>query len=572
MNVSVNKTLAASILVLLTHVTQAQDISLSDADLLDNTPSTLRTQPNSLEPSTRPLLPGENSMGLPVVNDGAPVPFGANLFVGGYESERFDGLNSDYLIAPGDQISVWLWGATNNQLTLTVDNQGNIFVPSVGPIQVKDVPASRVNTFVANEIKKVYTNNVSVYVNLLRSTPVAVYVTGNVQRPGQYAGLPSDSVLYFLKRAGGIDFDRGSFRKISVSREGSIIAEIDLYDFIMQGEMAKPQLKDGDTILVHPRGSVITVTQGAQNPLRFEFLDEQIPGALLSQFARPLSDISHVGITGTRANGAFSSYVDRDDFDSMQLFDGDQVIFNDDLRPNIYDINVSGSYLGPSYYTVSKGTTLHQLLAHIPVDLNISDISNIKISRRSVADQQKEQIEQSLQRLERSVFTAPVSSTGDAAIRSQETRMVMEFVERARQIEPLGMVIVADNGHVADIQLEQGDNIIIPTKSELIQIGGEVLVPQAIVFNGEATIEDYISWSGGFTERADYERVGVLRANGKLEFVFENNFSTPMANIGLRGGDQIMIFPKVDTKTLQSVKDITQIIYQIAVATNAAGL
>ena len=166
-------------------------------------------------------------------------------------------------------------------------------------------------------------------------------------------------------------------------------------------------------------------------------------------------------------------------------------------------------------------------------------------------------IYQSLDRLERSVFTAPASSDGEAMIRSKEAEMVLQFTERARKVMPLGRVVVADDGKIANIQLEQGDNIVIPQKTDLIQIAGEVLIPQAVVYNKDATVDDYIAWAGGFTERAEDDRIAVVRANGIVEFVSDSD---------IHPGDKILVLPKVDSKTMQAVKDITQIIYQIAIA------
>ncbi|MDG2391885.1 MAG: polysaccharide biosynthesis/export family protein, partial [Thalassotalea sp.] len=179
------------------------------------------------------LLPGEQTIEklLPIVEPGYPAPYGANIFAGGYESERIDGVNDDYLIAPGDKISIWLWGAINFADVTTVDNQGNIFIPEIGPIQVINVPASQVNKLVTSKLRTIYKQNVQIYVNLLTSTPISIYIAGPVIRPGQYAGMASDSILYFLKRAGGIDAERGSYRKINVVRNGKKIVTIDLYDF-----------------------------------------------------------------------------------------------------------------------------------------------------------------------------------------------------------------------------------------------------------------------------------------------------------------------------------------------------
>ncbi len=509
------------------------------------------------------LLPGETDVRqlLPSSGEDLPPPYGANLFAGGYETERTDGLNDNYLIAAGDKINVWLWGAVNYSSVLTVDNQGNIFIPEVGPIQVKDVQASAVNQLVSSKIKQVYTNNVSVYVNLMTATPVSVYLSGPVIRPGQYAGMASDSVLYYLNRAGGIDSERGSYREIEVRRQGKTVQRIDLYDFIRSGEMPKVSFKDGDVILVKPQKAAITVAGGVRNPFRFELDGEQAQGEQLAAYSRPLAKVSHVGVMGNRQDGPFSRYISYSEFQDFVLEDGDKVIFNDDLHAQVIDVQVSGSYLGPSYFVVQKSTRLYDLLNQIPVEPEQSDFKSIYILRKSVAENQKRLLDESLDRLERSTFTAPTSSTGEASIRAQEAQLVLQFTERARKVQPLGKVIVADSGNIANIRLEQGDQVVIPPKTDLIQIGGEVLMPQAVVFNPNAKIDDYVAWAGGFTERAEDQRIAIVRANGMVEFGDDK---------AIQKGDQILVLPKVDEKTMQAVKDITQIIYQIAVAANVA--
>ncbi|WP_282167914.1 polysaccharide biosynthesis/export family protein [Shewanella japonica] len=508
------------------------------------------------------LLPGEASAEelLPVSEAGLPPPYGANLFAGGYESERLDGLNEDYAIAPGDKVSIWLWGAVNQSEVLTVDNQGNLFITNVGPINVAGVKASQLNTVVSTKIKQTYKSSVNIYVNLLTATPVSVYISGSIIRPGQYAGVASDSILYYLKRAGGIDSERGSYRSIKVIRSNQVIQEIDLYDFMLNGYLPKVTFKDGDVILVERQKATVVVTGSVRNPFRFEFKGEKPQGSELIHYARPYSKVSHVGVVGDRESGPFSLYLPFSEFKGFDLSDGDRLFFNDDIRAQVFDIQVAGSYKGPSYFAVKKETRLHDLLANIEIDKDLANYQAVYVQRKSVAEKQKEMIDQSLERLERSVFTAPASSDGEARIRAEEGKMILEFTERARKIIPLGKVIVSDNGKVANIRLEQGDIVHIPAISDLIHVGGEVIMPQAVVYNDKAVVEDYIAWAGGFSERANYEQIMIIHPNGMISL---NATGT------LNPGDQLLVLPKVDAKIMQAVKDVTQIIYQIAVAANA---
>jgi protein involved in polysaccharide export with SLBB domain len=509
------------------------------------------------------LLPGEVDVRklLPSSGEDHPPPYGANLFAGGYETERVDGLNDNYLIAAGDKINVWMWGAVNYSSVVTVDNQGNIFIPEIGPIQVKDLQASAVNAYVTSKIKKIYINNVNVYVNLLTSTPVSVFLSGPIIRPGQYAGMASDSVLYYLNRAGGIDSERGSYREIQVLRNNKVIEKIDLYNFIQTGTMPKVNFKDGDVILVTPQKAAITVSGGVRNPFRFELKNGNVDGHQLVKFSRPLAKISHVGVIGNRVEGPLSKYMPYESFLKFELADGDKIFFNDDLHAQIIDVQIAGSYLGPSYFTVENTTRLHELLQHIPVEPKLADFGNIYILRKSAALKQKQMIDESLNRLERSVLTAPVNSSGEGSIRVQEASLIMQFVAKAKLIQPLGKVIVSENSHVANILLEQGDQIVIPNITDLIQVSGEVLMPQGLVYNENAKIDDYIAWAGGFTERAEDNRIALVKANGFITFE---------QGAKIERGDQVLVLPKVDVKIMQSVKDITQVMYQIAIAANVA--
>lgn len=555
-------------------VPNTQIFQSTDPNVIGNQESTGLPSQGQYNTTTRQgiLLPGEANIRdlLPEVDNELSPPYGANIFAGGYETERADGLNDNYLIAAGDKISIWMWGAVTFNNVVTVDNQGNVFIPNIGPINVLNVPASQVNSLVASKIKAIYKKNVEVYVNLLTATPVSVFITGSVIRPGQYAGMASDSILYFLKRAGGVDSDRGSYREINILRNGKVVNTFDLYSFIRFGKLPNISFKDQDVIFVSDQKSVINVTGKVRNPFRFEFGETEITGQDLIEYAKPLTQTSHVAVIGKRSGNPFSVYLPLNDFKQYQLHDGDKLYFNDDLHAQIYDIEIMGSYLGPSYFAVKKNTKLHDLLSYVEVDQNLADFSSVYILRESVKLEQKDILEKSLDRLERSVYFAPTGSTGEASIRSQEAKLVSEFVERARQIEPLGRVIVADDGNIANIALEQGDKVVIPAKTDLIQIGGEVLMPQAVVYNKDASIEDYIAWAGGYSDRADYEKLVIIHANGLSEFVdAQDNWFGEEASSKLVPGDKVLVLPKIETKTMQTVKDISQILYQIAVTANA---
>jgi len=170
-------------------------------------------------------------------------------------------------------------------------------------------------------------------------------------------------------------------------------------------------------------------------------------------------------------------------------------------------------------------------------------------------------MEDSLRRLETTYLSAQSSTNEEAQIRAQEAELIQNFVQRARELEPSGRLVVAYNDRIADIRLQDGDVITIPEISDSILISGEVLVPQAAVYRPGMSVIDYIESAGGFTQRADDDHILLVRQNGAVE----NARNTP-----LRPGDEILVMPEAPTHNLQLAATLTQILYQVAVATRVA--
>jgi protein involved in polysaccharide export with SLBB domain len=497
----------------------------------------------------------------PQQNPDALPPFGANLFTGGFRGAMGDGLNADYQVKPGDQITVRAWGAFEFDRVLPVDAQGNIFIPGSGPLNVEGQNSQQVDSRVRGAITSVYPDNVQVYTNVQGVQPVAVFVTGYVENPGRYAGTPNDSVLYFLDQAGGIDQDLGSYRQIRVMRNNQTVATVDLYDFLINGSIARPQFQDGDTIVVEERGPAIAVVGDVHREHRYELVGNQLSGAELVELARLRSGVSHVLLRGDRADGPMAQYFPLNEFYSQTIRSGDEVAFSADQRSETIVVEIEGSYYGPSRFALPRDARLSELLDAIPVPENMTAVESISLQRESVKQQQQQSMEDSLRRLETTYLSAQSSTNEEAQIRAQEAELIQNFVQRARELEPSGRLVVAYNDRIADIRLQDGDVITIPEISDSILISGEVLVPQAAVYRPGMSVIDYIESAGGFTQRADDDHILLVRQNGAVE----NARNTP-----LRPGDEILVMPEAPTHNLQLAATLTQILYQVAVATRVA--
>lgn len=488
-------------------------------------------------------------------------PFGDNLFAGGFRGTMADGLNRDYRIKPGDQVTLRAWGAVEFDRVVPVDAQGNIFLPSIGPLAVQGLSHGELDARVRAAIQNIYPENVQVYTNLQGVQPVGVYVTGYVHSPGRYAGTPSDSILYFLDQAGGIDNALGSYRRVKLMRQGQHLASFDLYRFLLDGSIARPQLRDGDTIVVEERGPSIAVTGDVERAYRYELLTNQLSGSELVTLARLKSGVSHALLRGQRATGPMATYVTLAEFMGRQIRPGDEVIFSADHQEDTIVVTLEGSFMGPSRFALPIDARLGELLDAVAVQRNLSASGNVSIRRESVALQQKQALEDSLRRLETTYLGASSATDEEAQIRVREAELIQTFVARARQLEPSGRLVVASDQGIADIRLQDGDVVTLPEASDSVLISGEVIVPQAMVFQTGAGLGHYLEAAGGLTQRGDDDHILVVRQNGAVRNADD---------VALQPGDEILVMPKVPTKNLQLATSLTQILYQIAVATKVA--
>lgn len=489
-------------------------------------------------------------------------PFASNLFEGRFASTFSDTASNDYVLAPGDRIVIRVWGVRAYDDVLVVDQQGNIFIPEVGPVHVGGLTNSQLLSTVRGAISRVYTNNVQVYVNLQSAQPVAVYVTGFVNHPGRYAGGSIDSVLSFVDRAGGIDPARGSYRHIEIIRGGKSIAKLDLYLFALQGKVPQLRLKNGDVILVNEKGVSVSAYGLLREEAQYEFSKPAAAkGSGLIELASPLKNVSHVSVTGTRNKAPFNKYFSIEAFKDFKLADGDIVEFVADKPGETIMATVTGAITGASRYPVKKTVKLRDLLRQIEVEPELAATDAVYLRRKSVARDQKTVIQDSLHRLEKAALTATSATPEEATVRVEEAKLIQDFVKRASLLEPDGVIVVSRGGQVNDIWLEDGDEIVIPQKSDVVQITGEVVMPKSIAFEEGMTLDDYLAAAGGVSDRGDEENILVAKQNGEVGLA---------KHLGVKAGDRILVLPKVDVKSLLLAKDLMTIVYQIAVATKVA--
>ncbi len=485
------------------------------------------------------------------VGDELP-PFGSGLFTHtGFPVSQTADLASPIMI--GDGVSVRLTGAVESNLQTVVDPQGNIFIPELGPIQVAGVTAGALDQHIKDQVQQVYGENVDSYATVLDFSSIGVFVTGYVANPGRFAGTPTDSVIDYLARAGGIVPASGSYRDVAIMRNGRRIYTVDLYSFLLDGRLRRHTFSAGDTVLVGAQRPVVAATGAIRNSFTFEFGGNGMTGAELDKLARPLPNVSHVLLEGTRSGEPYSAYIDMVDFRTTQLRDQDRVTYFADRTRDTIQVSIEGTFLGESRFVVQPTTTLKLLLDYVPVQPQLSAIDSISLKRRGVAEQQKALLDASLDRLEQTIFTAQSLTEGEAAMRSAEAELILQYIARAREAQPEGLVVLAKNGQVTDLRLEDGDVILIPSTTSLINISGEVRIPQTTPVEEGLTLRDYVEKAGGYTDRADEDLFIIRRLSGHVELE-DSSRSTD-----LRPGDVLIVPPEISPRYLQIFLDFLNI-------------
>lgn len=488
--------------------------------------------------------------------EGLPI-YGTQLFQGKFGDLSFSGFNPEYQLGIGDKVQVMLWGAMEEALELTVDARGNIFIPKVGPVSVLGVRNADLNELISGRVREVYSENIDVYANLRSTQTVKIFVSGHVERPGLYQGFSSDSVLYFLDRAGGIDANRGSFLMVELMRNGEVSETINLYDFLQEGELGLSQFRDGDVILVGPRRNTVTVRGAVGNAAQFEFVGDTVSLKQILDYAQPHPDATGVNVRRASGGDASSFALRIEEAASLRLQAGDAVEVTRRNVPRDLLIRFTGEHDGPTHQVLPAGAKLSDAIDRINAT-ELSDLESIQLFRQSVARRQRELLMQSLDNLERNVLSASSATLEEARLRQAEADTTLRFIERAREVEPRGLVLLESLDDAETIYLEDGDEVHIPKRSNLVTVHGEVKYPNTQNHRSGQSLSRYIERAGGFAENANDSDLIVFRTNGLIDTVGGGRRTK------IHPGDEIIVLPEPDEKRLLFAKEISTIIYQIA--------
>jgi protein involved in polysaccharide export with SLBB domain len=190
-------------------------------------------------------------------------------------------VTADYVIGPGDEILLRIWGQVNMDLNLVVDRAGAVYIPQAGSVTVAGIEFRQLPDFLRSQLERVFRNfDLSVNMGQLRS--IQVLVMGYARRPGSYTVSSLSTVVNALFAAGGPSA-QGSMRRVQLKRGAAVVAEIDLYDLLQRGDKSGDvRLLPGDVVYVPPVGPQVAAAGSVKNPAVYELKGEQTVGDLVA--------------------------------------------------------------------------------------------------------------------------------------------------------------------------------------------------------------------------------------------------------------------------------------------------
>ena len=175
----------------------------------------------------------------------------------------------DYVLGPGDSIHVQLYGIVNGVYEFEVSRDGVLSLPEIGPVTVSGLPFSEFRKDLKDRVDEMLVGTqVSVTMGQLRT--IRIFVLGDAVRPGSYVVSSLATISSALYRSGGLS-EIGSMRNIALKRQGALIATMDLYDLLLNGNTSSDvRLRSGDVIFVPPLGNTISVDGAVRRPAIYE--------------------------------------------------------------------------------------------------------------------------------------------------------------------------------------------------------------------------------------------------------------------------------------------------------------
>lgn len=385
----------------------------------------------------------------------------------------------DYKLGPGDEIIVDIWG--NNQTTIrqVLSPDGTINIPDVGLVSLNGMTVKEADSYLRKKLGQIYSvdgedakSEIKLTLGSIRS--IQVNVMGEVTVPGTYF-LSSLSTLYHaLYRAGGVT-DLGTLRNIKLVRKGKTVAEVDVYDFILNGKVQDGvTLEDGDIVIVPAYDRLVEIVGKVKRPMIYEMKEGETLADLIEYTGGFSGDAYKDNVSLVRQNGKeYQVYtVDAPEFAAFEVFDGDAVTVGAMLDRYTNKLEIKGAVYRPGIYQLGNDVETVGDLIRKADGLMGDAFTNRGIITR-----------------ERDDFTF------------ENIRFDIKAVL---------------DGTASDVPLQKNDIVYIASIHDLNEIGtitveGEVSAPGVFTYADNTTLEDAIMLAGGLLESSSTVKIDLYR-------------------------------------------------------------
>ena len=379
----------------------------------------------------------------------------------------------NYVLGPGDQLIIDVYGDTQKSEQLTVSPDGDVTVPDYGPIHVAGLSVSAAQSKVRSHLGTYYESS-DIRVTVGQTRTIMVNVMGEVKAPGTYTLSAFATVFHALYMAGGIS-DLGTLRSIKVFRQGRQISVVDVYEFILNGRLAgNVRLQDNDVIQVGPYESIVDITGRVKRPMAYELRKNESLATLLKYSGGFASDAYKKSLRVLRKNGRMKSVFNVEEFEmpEFKMFDGDSVTVDSIIDRFENMVEVKGAVYRPGMYNLGE---------------KVNSVRSLIENADGITEE---------------------AMVARAVIRRMKPNRTQEVVS----VDLKGIL----DGTAADMPLENEDVLFIPTLAEhqnlrTLTINGEVIFPGTYEYAEKMTIEDLILQAGGLTDAASTVKVDVTR-------------------------------------------------------------
>ena len=379
----------------------------------------------------------------------------------------------NYVLGPGDQLVLDIFGASQEAYKLTVSPDGDVTIPDFGPVQVSGLTVAAAQKRIRSKVGSYYESS-DLKISLGQTRTIMVNVMGEVKAPGTYTLSAFATVFHALYMAGGIN-SLGTLRNIKVFRQGRQISVVDIYEFILNGRLAgNVRLQDNDVIQVGPYESIVDISGSVKRPMAYEMRKSESLATLLKYSGGFTGDAFKKLLRVLRKSEDLKSVYNVEEFElaDFKVDDGDEVIVDAVIDRYKNMVEVKGAVFRPGMYRL--GEKVHSV---------------------------------------RSLLEMASGLTEEA----MSSRAVMRRMKPNRTQEVLSIDIEGIlNGSTPDVALQNEDVLFIPTLAEhqnlrTLTIDGQVIFPGTYEYAENMTIEDLILQAGGLTDAASTAKIDVSR-------------------------------------------------------------